>query len=272
MKGSFHDQNGSIADEFTIDKSVAGDAFGYHYGPSITVPETNSTGKVTDASKGSIGSQVTIDRSLAGNASGYHYAPYVTVSGLNYTDIENSSSLQLSNFTIAAWFRTASNDSTSSISYIVNKGGIGLDSNGTNLNYGLWMIKGGKVQGGFESVAGQDYFITSSSRHDDSKWHHAVATNDGSRLRLYIDGFLVASKLVLGVTPDSASTLPVRIGANSLALDGFFVGNIDEIRVWDTPLSPSEIRDAYYNDEIYSRPALLYIPSISNMTNSCPTQ
>jgi Concanavalin A-like lectin/glucanases superfamily/Calcineurin-like phosphoesterase len=271
-KGRFYDTNGSITDEFIIDKSLAANAPGYHYEPYITFSGPNSTEKVTHANKDT-GSQLTVDKSLAANASGYHYEPFVTVSGSNYADINNSSSLQLLNFSVAAWFQTASSDSTSNVTYIVNKGGMGSDSNGTNMNYGLWMTKGGKVQTGFESTAGKDHFITSSSRYDDGRWHYAVATYDGSKLRLYIDGFLVASRLALGMTPDSSSILPVRIGANSLVLDGFFIGNIDEIRIWNTPLTISEIRGAYYNDNEFSNtPALVYVPSASNTSTSCPTK
>lgn len=271
-KGRFYDTNGSITDEFIIDKSLAANESSYPYEHDVTFSGPNSTEKVTHSNKGYTASQFTVDKSLAANASGYHYEPYVTLSGSNYTDINNSSSLRLLNFSVAAWFQTASSDSTSNVTFIVNKGGIGSDSNGTNLNYGLWMTKGGKVQTGFESAAGKDHFITSSSRYDDGRWHYAVATYDGSTLRLYIDGFLVASRLALGVTPDSSSILPVRIGANSLVLDGFFIGNIDEIRIWNTPLTISEIRGAYYNDNEFSNtPAIVYVPSISNTSTSCPT-
>ena len=60
-------------------------------------------------------------------------------------------------------------------------------------------------------------------------------------VRLYVDGVQVSSMSTASATPDNTGIQPVRIGANSLALNGFFTGNVDEVRVWNRALSSTEI-------------------------------
>ena len=71
---------------------------------------------------------------------GYNYAPGFTATGSNYFDVASSSSLQLSLFSVAAWFKTSTNFGAEG--FIVNKGGIGSDSAGQNMNYQLSMSRG----------------------------------------------------------------------------------------------------------------------------------
>jgi hypothetical protein len=198
--------------------------------------------------------QFTIDKTPP-----YHYDPYLLLSASNYTDTKSNSSLQLTNFTVATWFRTSTPTSGTNISYIVNKGGIGLDSNGTNLNYGIWMTDSEEIEAGFETINGTEYFIESPRVYNDSKWHYAVARYDGSEVKLYIDGVLVANKSSIS-SPDSTGTQPVRIGANSLFLKEYFTGSIDEVRIWNRSLTSSEIKDGYYNGTFDTTGQVLYLP------------
>ena len=61
-------------------------------------------------------------------------------------------------------------------------------------------------------------------------------------------------------TPDNTGTQPVRIGANSLALNGFFTGNVDEVRIWNRALSSTEIGNAYNNGAFSTSGQVLYRP------------
>ena len=60
-----------------------------------------------------------------------------------------------------------------------------------NMNYGIWMNSAEKIQAGFETSTGADFFVTSPNTYNNDQWHYAVATYDGSAatLRLYIDGY-----------------------------------------------------------------------------------
>jgi hypothetical protein len=204
---------------------------------------------------GIVRDQFSIAKSIA--TSKYHYEPYLTLSGTNYRDVPSTSSLQLSRFSVGTWFMTSRD--YSSTSYIVNKGGIGTETTGRNMNYGIWMTSTERIQAGFETSTGPNYFATSPASYRDGKWHYAVVTYDGSTVRLYVDGVQVSS-LSTSANPDNTGTRPVRIGANSLTLNGYFTGNVDEVRIWNRALSSTEIANAYNNGLFDTTGQVLYLP------------
>ena len=181
-------------------------------------------------------------------------------------------------FSIASWFKTGMNVSKGSNAFIVQKGGMGSDMIGKNMNYGIWMIDSENIQTGFENSSGANHFVMSPSNYSDGNWHYAVGTYDGSAVKLYVDGVQVASNLTTttplllllppppsGTIPDNTGIQPVRIGANSLRLDddknaGYFIGSIGEIRVWNRSLSVQEVAAAY-NEGLYNITGqVLYLP------------
>jgi phosphatidylserine/phosphatidylglycerophosphate/cardiolipin synthase-like enzyme len=128
---------------------------------------------------------------------------------------------------------------------IVNKGGLGTDSSGKNMNYGIWINSSEKVVAGFESSSGTDYFVMSSNSYRDDKWHYAVVTFGNSILTLYIDGVQIATKSTNGATPDNKGYYPFRVGANSQQKNLYFIGQIDEVRLWKRTLTGQEVMDQY---------------------------
>lgn len=70
-------------------------------------------------------------------------------------------------------------------------------------------------------------------------WSHLAVTFDGTTLKLYVDGNLVKSTTASGTM--SSSSGPLRIGGNSIRGE-YFLGRIDDIRVYDRALSQAEIR------------------------------
>jgi hypothetical protein len=69
-------------------------------------------------------------------------------------------------------------------------------------------------------------------------WSHLAGTYDGVRLKLYVDGTLVASRPLAG--PIAASGDPLRIGGNAVWGE-FFRGRIDEVRIYGRALDQAEI-------------------------------
>jgi hypothetical protein len=219
---------------------------------------------------GSIKDQFTIQK--GSSPSPYHYEPSLTLSGTNYRDITSSTNLQLgTKFSVAAWFKTT-NDFTGN-AFIVNKGGQGSETAGKNMNYGIWMTSAEKIQAGFETSTGTDYIASSPGVYNDGKWHYAVATYDGSStVRLYIDGSSVATKTTSGALPDKTGTQPLRVGANSLSVNGFFVGNVDEVRVWNRAVSATEVSSQYNSGTFGTTGQVAYLSfsstAVSLSTNS----
>jgi len=181
--------------------------------------------------------------SSTSTSGGYVYSPSLTLSGSNYFDVASKSSLQLSQFSVAAWFKTSKDYTTDAM--IVNKGGIGSESLGQNANYQLSMTSSEKIKAGFETSTGIDYFATSPASYSDGKWHYSVVTYDGKYINLFVDGVKVAIKSTGGASPESSGSNPVRIGANSRSSTNFFTGSVDEVRIWNRALVTSEVTKAY---------------------------
>ncbi|MGI9010383.1 MAG: LamG-like jellyroll fold domain-containing protein [Nitrososphaeraceae archaeon] len=172
-------------------------------------------------------------------SSGYHYAPFLTVNDASdIVDTQDRPDLRLSKFSVAAWFKTTTVPSDDG--FIANKGGSGTDSPGKNQNYGIWITSSGKLSGGYETSSGSNKYTTSDKSYVDGQWQHGVVTFDGSIVRLYVNGIQVKSTSTTSL-PDTSGNQPLRIGANSLSIGDIFVGDIDEVGVWNRALSTSEI-------------------------------
>ena len=199
----------------------------------------------------------------------YRFAPGLALSGSTFQDVSSSSALQLGQFSVAAWFKTSTNLGTSG--YIVNKGGIGSDSAGQNMNYGIWMTSAGRIQAGFEAVSGgADHFVTSPNTYNDGQWHYAVVTYGGSTVILYIDGQQVGTKATSGASPETSGTKPVRIGANSRVTPpgNFFTGEVDEVRVWNDDLTTQQVADALSGSSFNTGEQVLYRPFSGPITDT----
>ena len=237
--------------------------------PTFTAPSVTATTTltfrltVTDNSGATATDDVNVVVTDSGGGGGgqttkYTYAPYATLSGSNYTQVSSSTSLQLTTFSVASWFKTSTDFASNA--FIVNKGGSGSDTSGQNMNYGISMSTTENIIAEFETRTGADHFITSPNRYNDGQWHYAVATYDGTTtLRLYIDGVQVASKSTAGAVPDNTGTQPVRIGANSRTLNQYFTGNADEVRVWNRALTAQEVSDQYNNGIFNTNGQVLYL-------------
>ena len=190
----------------------------------------------------------------------YEFEPYITLAGSNYEEILSTESLQLTEFSIAAWFRTTMSLSNGSDAVIANKGGFGSETAGDNMNYGILMVNGGRIQAGFETASGIDHLVISTKTYNDGLWHFATVTHDGTVLRLYVDREPIAAKFTEGALPDSQGSQSFRVGANSFFPDRYFVGYADEVRVWNRAILPTEVTDMYLTGIADTREQVLYLP------------
>ena len=151
--------------------------------------------------------------------------------GINdYVDCGNPTSLQITNtITLSAWVKTTD---TSSYEIIIGK-----DSIGTGTRSFL-LYRSGSVAvftiytaGGFEKVQGTTII-------NDGNWHHIMGVNDGSDLKIYVNGTLDATNVGGGVTFLNGIS-PFQIGrrASAPANRAYFTGNIDEVAVWNSDQS-----------------------------------
>lgn len=159
--------------------------------------------------------------------------------GLNsYVDCGSNASLRLTTGgTIEAWIYPLSageNGYGRIVDKSVNSTGAGsgyeFDVEGTN-NLGL-NIKAQAVD-----------LHTTSGVLTLNAWNHVAATFDGAYWKIYSNGVEVASKSSAVLPPDVAAT--VRIGNRAGYTDRTFDGTIDEVAIYNRPLSGPEILDHY---------------------------
>ena len=159
-----------------------------------------------------------------------------------YADISNGPTL--TNWTISVWFKTPFNSSSAShnIQYYVlgsvDGGGdfIYLDNTGGNFLWGVYTVGAGagKLDGTYQFSS-----LTAG-------WHHLAVVGKNSKTSLYIDGVYkdqVSRKTsgtfrYLGASYDNAGT---SIGQS-------WGTPLDEFKIFDSPLTASEIATIYNNE------------------------
>ena len=127
-------------------------------------------------------------------------------------------------------------------------------SNGANAiiyrsgpDVGIYYQKNGGFWAQLNSSDGTEVDITGSNMATGT-WHHLVMTVDAynHQLHFYIDGSEVSGS-PSAFTGDHLTTSDVlySIGARAAASDSFFGGNIDEVSVYDYPLSSTQVLSHY---------------------------
>ncbi len=147
----------------------------------------------------------------------------------DYAEIPNTSGLHLqSGLTLSAWVRfTAFNYDT----LIVGK-----HDAGTSNGYFL-----GIRDNTFAFYVGGDPRIMTSQTWNDGRWHHVAGTYDGIHMKLYIDSNLKVEGDFAYLT---TNTVNIRMGTVKNAPSSspyWLTATIDEIHIYDRPLSPGEI-------------------------------
>jgi hypothetical protein len=150
----------------------------------------------------------------------------------DYIDIENNLNLNPTAFTVSAWIKR---DPLTLNASIISK----RDHTNTE-GYDFRINTLGRLEFNLNGGASE---IASSVAIPANEWHHVAIIYNSGNATLYIDG-----------VPDTSATSlssPVATSRKCLiaAADGFdpnttdyFGGNIDEVRVWNTALSASQLR------------------------------
>ncbi len=104
--------------------------------------------------------------------------------------------------------------------------------------YALYANSSDAAPGAFVLLGGEEHGKTGGSLVPVGAWTYLATTYDGSTLSLYVNDVLVATQAVAGGI--DVSTGALRIGGDSIWGE-FFAGLIDEVRIYNRPLSVSEI-------------------------------
>jgi hypothetical protein len=153
--------------------------------------------------------------------------------GVNdYIDCGNPTSLQITGaLTISAWIKTT-NTTTNSI--IVGKDGV---STGTR-SYQIQVQSSGEARFIIFKSGGQS-LVSSTTLVNDGNWHHVMGVNNGSDLKIYVDGILENTTIAGGGTIlNGTSYFAIgRREANAPQNILWYNGNIDEVAIWNSDQS-----------------------------------
>lgn len=135
------------------------------------------------------------------------------------------------------WFKTTSNKGGTLI-------GFGNTTSGLSASYDRHVVmqSDGKVQ--FGSGQPQTTLVTPTA-YNDGQWHHVVATQGASGMKLWLDTQLVGSNSMAGAENYRGYW---RIGADRTwgsTTSNYFAGTLDEVAVYSTALSEQSVRDHY---------------------------
>src|SRR5205823_13158247 len=83
-------------------------------------------------------------------------------------------------------------------------------------------------------------------------WSHVVVEFDGSAVRTYVNGVLGRTVPASGTVATSSGAL--RIGGRSNANSSFFAGQIDEVGIYNRPLSSGEVRGNFTAGSLHRAP------------------
>jgi len=148
-----------------------------------------------------------------------------------YVNVENNTSLNIANtITVEAWVKFNS-----------LPGGAGADIIDRGCNgYSIWLRGDNKKFSFIKQCDGSTSANQSTTVASVAVWYHIAGTYDGSIFRIYVNGKLENS---LSYTTTFTSIANIAIGKGG---DGFVNGLIDEVRIYATSLSLSQVQSQYY--------------------------
>jgi hypothetical protein len=158
--------------------------------------------------------------------------------GMNdYVDCGNADVLAPEKLTLSLW---TSLPTPSYKQYVVGKA-LGISP---VKDYSVACTAEGRVEFYFSDSAGKSVTASTSSVIPSDTWVHIAAVRDGSRALLYINGVLDGSKDYAFTCTNQQQPLTLGLLNPSLAM-ALFKGKIDDVCLYDVPLSESEVMAVY---------------------------
>src|SRR5262245_48625303 len=149
-------------------------------------------------------------------------------------------------FTIEAWIKLSDPNSSTEQAITAN-----TTTTADRGHYFTWDNSGGQHRLSLllmKSVAGTPVInaVSDANVITDSNWHHVAAVGNGSGIAFYVDGTLKGVSAPMGSFSTGASTRALDIGhCPPVSSQCPFNGRIDELAIYDQPLTQSQIQSIY---------------------------
>ena len=153
--------------------------------------------------------------------------------------VDTNQSLAAESFSIGAWFRT----SAAGIKMILSKESLA----GNPWNYRIW-LNGGQINFDMSQVTTQSALQSPLTTYNNGAWYLVMATRDDSNWYLYVNGQQVNTKAdpYTGSVTNAQELWIGRSAFASASPAGYqWVGDIGQVFIYDTVLTPAEILKNY---------------------------
>ncbi|MGZ9675238.1 LamG-like jellyroll fold domain-containing protein [Flavobacterium sp. GNP001] len=161
---------------------------------------------------------------------------HITLDGVDdYVRVDDTNNLPAS-FTVMTWIRPNGTNNSGTDRTILSK------KSAAGNGYQIVLQTNNLVRFDFFNGSAMQTASTNTALPD-AKWHNIAFTYASNTLRMYIDGVLDKTVTLSG-TPLASSGI-FSIGAQYLSktsITNLFKGDIDELRMWDRVLTPTEIQ------------------------------
>jgi len=178
-----------------------------------------------------------------GTAIQYAAGRYGQSAYFNGTDSYVSTGINLSNlsaYSYSVWFKQTSSTSNPRIF-----GGV----NGTKTNTGMFRVRTDTNEFNYYSINNTTY--NWSQGLTDNAWSYLTLTDDGTNVKLYVNGSEVTSPSTVSYTTDSNTNLQIGRGMlNSGTIGNYMEGYIDQVRIFNKALSASEVTTLYQENSL----------------------
>jgi hypothetical protein len=108
---------------------------------------------------------------------------------------------------------------------------------GSNVDYGANYLNAEKIAWTYNAADG----FTGLRTPTFNAWNHIVFTGDSSGAVSYLNGTLDNSSATAFITPDNAEAFTIGYSLYGT----YFPGLIDDVRIYNRALSPTEVQDLY---------------------------
>lgn len=156
--------------------------------------------------------------------------------------INNDPVFSFSNYTISLWFKyNGPGTAGKSIWSLISKNSNG---NGFDDAFHLWVNASTKTTGGRVGNGSSEFYVGNPPPIDNGQWHHSALVFDNANdlVRLYLDGVFISA------SPNTSNPFinggQIKIGYWE-AFDNYFNGAIDEVKIFNTALTPAQVRQEF---------------------------
>ncbi|WP_342806603.1 DUF6701 domain-containing protein [Alteromonas sp. M12] len=176
-----------------------------------------------------------------------------------HLNIPHNANFELSNGSIAMWFRIDDLDPPSNSYFngraLFSKDSTGYDSGGGHLT--IYVGSNGAIKARHQSTSRNYNLSSSANLVSENQWHHLVYTFGNAGVKIYLDKQLVATNTYTGGIAGNPEPIILGAGASHTGdnesapedLKDYFMGEIDDVRLYQGQLSQTEVDNLYAESE-----------------------